>query len=441
MGARTKVAIVLMISGAIWISVLLSMGIWHATVKPADGLLSYTFNGWTTQPISRHVFLAQFGPDDFAQGKAYVSATYEFIFFNFLYLAPFHFLLGLPYNIAHNFLSYFYVICLGLLLIQTTKKELLAVCQQRNRLLLSLIFISVGITMTNPMPWISSLFYNRDNVFVVAAGVFCYLSTWVFRNEVPRAPLLIAGIFFAAWSPLFIPPWILAGLFFQRTLRLESRRVLEVAGVCLLGLVNLLLPIVVSRLAGIQPLGSGPLLRSGLDGSTQYVTSIFQAVYAPWDLRHWPAGWHLMAVAILAVYFSYVFRERKYRPVQQGLFLLIPYSTTVILFPQMSSIHPYLTDVLLLVPASFLISFWCLQQTFWEKLDRETFAVSLLTADLIIITNLLVLARMPRLVYGDRNIVGFVLLVVFGLLAGLISLVLAHRFPRKQPDSQEARAA
>src|SRR4026207_1929121 len=163
MGTRTKIFIVLLITGALWLGVLLKLGLWRLTVTPADGHLSYTFNGWAENPASRHLFLAQIDPNGFARGEPYVSVTYPFLFFNFLFLAPFHFLLGMPYNVAHNFLPHFYVFCLTLLVILTTRKQLLEVSEKKRLLLWLLVFLSIGISITDPLPWTSSFNAARNN--------------------------------------------------------------------------------------------------------------------------------------------------------------------------------------------------------------------------------------------------------------------------------------
>src|SRR2546423_8215896 len=224
--------IALVLTGAVWLLLLLRLGLWHSTFRPADGLLSHTFNGWAEQPIARHLFLAQNDPNDFARGRAYSTHTYPFICFSFLFLAPLHFLLRLPYNVAHNFLSYLYVFSLMVLIVLTSARQLLAISEKNRLLLWILAFISIGISITDPVPWVSSLVFARNNPFILVAGSFCYLSTWVFHGQRPQTPLLIVGVFLALWSPPFIPAWILASLFFHRTLILERKLTAQVAGVC-----------------------------------------------------------------------------------------------------------------------------------------------------------------------------------------------------------------
>ena len=402
MRERTRILIVLLLTLSVWMGLLLG-GLWRYTVTPEEGHLSRSFDGWSKLPVSRHLFLMEFEPGDFDQGKVYVSGTYIFVFSNFAYLAPFHFLLGLPYNVVHNFLPYFYVFCLTLLLVLTTRKQLLEISETRNPLLWLLVFISLGISITDPLPWVSSFNANRDNPFILGAGLFCYLSTWVFYDEVQKIELLIIGVFLALWSPMFVPAWILAGLFFHRSLVIERKWILQVAAVSLLAAIGVVLPLLVTRWAGLTPAGTGFLVRSGLDGSREYMTSIFQAIFVPWDRRPWPTGSYFLMAAVSAIFFHYFFKGRsRYRPLRQALFLLIPYSTFAILLPQLTSIHPYLTDVLLFVPATFLLSFWFLQKPFWEALTGRTYVGWLLFADLILMTNLLTLSGMRRFVAIER---------------------------------------
>lgn len=429
MSARPKLFIVLFLMGAVWLGVLLKLGLWRPTVTPQDGHLSYTFNGWAENPVSRHLFLAQIDANGFARGRPYVSGTYPFIFFNFLFLAPFHFLLGLPYNVAHNFLPYFYIFCLTLLLILTTRKQLLAISKKGTFLLWVLVFISIGISITDPLPWTSSFNAARDNSFILTAGSFCYLSTWVFYDKIPKTPLLAVGIFLALWSPMYIPAWILAGLFFHRTLILDRKWIVQVVGVCALALLTVQLPVFVCRVAGVVPAGSGFLSRSGLDGSGVKMTSIFQAVYSPADPRHWPTAWYFLLTALLAGCFHFFFRDRKrYRPLQQALFLFIPYCTVAIFLPQLTSIHPYHTDLLIFIPATFMMSFWFLQKAFWERLTGKTYVVWFLVAGLILMTNLLTVAQMPRLVYVERNLLPIVSVITFVSLGLYLCFKLLKQF-------------
>lgn len=423
MSPKTKVWIALILFGALWFGVLLRFGLWNYTVKPADGYLSNTFNGWEQYPVSRHLFLVQLNKDDFAHGRPYVSCTYPFIFSTFLFLAPIHYLFGLPYNLAHNFLPYLYVFCLLLLVIASTWKQLLAVARRKSFLIWLLAFLSLGFTLTDPLPWTSSFNGDRLNPHILAAGVFCYLSSWVFYDKVPRKPFLVVGIFLAVWASMYVPAWILAGLFFHRTLKLSRNFILQIALVIILTVVNVALPRLVAQLAGYTPAGSTFLFRSGLDGSEMYLTNIFQAVHSPADPRHWPTGWYFVLTVVLAAFFGYFFRNQKrYHPLRQAAFLLIPYCTVAIFLPQLVSNHAHLMDLFLFIPATFLMSFWSLQKRFWQTLTGRTYVAWLLFASLIIMSNILSFAQMPHLGYIEHGLLPIISAVSFGLLAIYVAI-------------------
>lgn len=92
-----------------------------------------------------------------------------------------------------SFLPYFYVLCLACVLALSRRGQLLAVAERGGVFAWALAFAAVGIFVTDPLPWVSLLRYNRDNFHVLAAGAFCYLSTFVFRGEAPGRPLFAVG--------------------------------------------------------------------------------------------------------------------------------------------------------------------------------------------------------------------------------------------------------
>jgi hypothetical protein len=388
-----RLLIAAMVIGALWLVIILKLGVAGATRKPVDSILSYTFNSWSELPVNRHYFLAQYDSTDFSQGKAYTSSTYPLLFSMFVLVAPFHFFWKLPYNVAHNFIAYFYVICLSLLLVFKVKNELLEMLDTKSLLLAVFAFLAIGIVVTNPLPWVSLLVYGRDSLPVLAAAAFCYLSTWVFYDHIPGKPLLIIGIFLALWAPIYIPAWILAGIFFQRTLIPERKWIILAVAVAALAWFNLKLPLYVCNWAGLISTGSGFPYRSGLDGSTTYFSSIQQAVFQPIEARYWSTAFYVILTIVLGIGFHVLFRQRERHPLQQAFFLIIPYATMAIILPQATSIHPYFTDLMLFIPATFLIAFWFLQREFWQKLKGKTYVAWLLLASLILMTNLLTIAQ------------------------------------------------
>lgn len=381
---------------AVWMFVLLKLGVAGVTRLPGVGVLPNTFNGWAEHPEAGRYFLVQFSAQEFGRGASYTSYTLPFVITMYALIEPFHRWLALPYAVAQNVSAYANVACLTLLLVLAARDELRAVFSGHSPFRWLLAFLSIGIVFTDPLPWVSLLLFNRDCFHVLAAASFCYLSIWVFRDRVPRAPLLAVGIFLALWSPIYVPAWMLAVVFFDRTLSLPRRSVVEMIGVCALAALNLTLPALVSRWAGFEPVSSGFFFRSGLDGSTQYVSTIHQAVVAPVDPRHWPLLFYPIVTAGIGLWLHGVLGPSGRRPLQQALFLAIPYATVAIALPQFTSIHPYMTDLLVFVPCTFLIAFWFLQREFWQNLTGRTYAAWLLAAGLVLMTNLLTVAQNMR---------------------------------------------
>jgi hypothetical protein len=155
------------------------------------------------------------------------------------------------------------------------------------------------------------------------------------------------------------------------------------------------------------------------------MSSIPQAVLSPADPRHWPTGLYFILTALLAVGLHQMTKDReKFRPLQQAFFLLIPYSTFAIFLPQLTSVHPYIADLFIFVPATFLMSFWFLQRQFWERLTGSTYVGWFLFVCFILMSNLLAFAQIPRYAFleGKRNLVGIILSVIAILIYGGVAL-------------------
>lgn len=375
----------------LWLLLLSGAGVRALSARAAPGVLSRTFQGWSAFPPGQHAYMAQYSGTEFQEGRAYVSYTYAFLFANFALLAPLRFLWDIPYERAHNVLPYVYALCLLALLWWTSRKEW---SEAQTPLRLLLLATAIGLVLTSPLQWLSLLQYNRDNVHVLVAAAFCYLSTFVFYDRPPGAALVSIGVFLALWSPWYLPAWILAALFLQRDLTLNRPWFVKAIAVCALGAVNVVLPRVICQWLGMTAAGSTLWYRSGLDGSTQYFTSIHGAVLWPVDPRHWPSGFYVAVACAAGMGVHFLLRKSgTVRPLAQIAFLAIPYATMAILLPQFTSIHPYFTDLLLIVPATFVLAFWSLQRRFFDSLTSRSCVLYFLVAAMVLMTNLLTIAQ------------------------------------------------
>ena len=388
MSARARYYGYIVVLIACWLIVLAWLGLPGAALQPRGGLLTYTFEAWNTIPLARHLLLAQFTPTEFSEGAAYTSYTYPFLLGNFALVAPFHYVFRLPWKIAPNSLPFVYMGVLLAILAHTSRYVALEIPYR-----LVVLALAIGVLITNPLPWTSLLFQARDNFHVLSIAGFCYVSTALFYDRGLERSLFILGIFLACWAPIFLPAWLLCSIYARSDVRVTRRLMAETALVFALGALNLALPNFVLRIAGLRSTGSGLLYRSGLDGSTSYFHSIGGAIVSPHDPRHWPIVIYVVSVVVVGVYFQYRRPRSGVRAINQLGFLAIPYATIAALLPQYTSIHPYTTDLLLVIPAAFLTSFWLLQKDFWKDASGREYALVVLGAIPLLMTNLLTLAR------------------------------------------------
>lgn len=110
------------------------------------------------------------------------------------------------------------------------------------------------------------------------------------------------------------------------------------------------------QLEGFTPEGSSFLFRSSLDGDTRYFANMLQAVVAPCSTARCGGGtWQdlLFTAFVPLIAFAILPRGRMASGVSLGrllLFLLAPYLSSLLLFPQSISIHPYLYDHSVIIP-------------------------------------------------------------------------------------------
>src|SRR5262249_40193082 len=117
------------------------------------------------------------------------------------------------------------------------------------------------------------------------------------------------------------------------------------------GAVTLVVPWALISWKGYHPVGSTLLFRSGLDGDTQYFTSILQAMWAPCRPKCCYGRSFtdpvLPAFLPLAICGPFALRDPGMSRLGLGrmlLFLCTPYFASLVFFPQSVSIHPYLYD-------------------------------------------------------------------------------------------------
>lgn len=372
----------------IWVLALGPIGLDRAVRRAEGGVLSYTFEAWERLPVSRHLFLAQYEPGEFEQGLAYNSYAYPFLLAQFLATAPLR-AAGLPWDLAHNVLPFLYAGFLAFVLFRATRPE-----APRSLAGAATLVAAAGLVATSPATWVSLLRYNRDNFHLPVAILFGALSTLVYRGGPPGPAIWRAGIVIALFCPVYAPAWLLAVVFLSDGLPGGREVAKRCAAVGVLAAVSFALPLIACKAGDLTPVGSSYFYRSGLDGSVKYLSSIPQAVLWPSVSRRWPVALPLALMACAAVGVSARGgRDAARRVRRQVLFCLIPYASNAVLFPQFVSIHPYMADMPLLVPAAFLPAFWLLETKPLAEGTGEVRALWIAGVALTIMTNALTIAQ------------------------------------------------
>jgi hypothetical protein len=407
---RSHAIAILVLASLVWLLVVLKLGAWPWTRSPAAGVLSYTFEGWQQWPLAHHGFLGQYEPTDFARGRGYASYTFGFLFAMYALVSPLHHLFGLPFTLAHNALPYLHVAALLAVFGGVTRTELAGLVARMGALGIGCVFLVVGLLVTTPAVWSAMLLFNRDNLHVLVAIIFCWLSLDLFRESRHEGRFLAAGIVIGLYAPMYFPAWFLGRLCLDARGAVDRRFLAHGLGVGVLSLVSVALPHLVGRLVEVQPVSSGVLFRSGLDGSRAWLHDIIQAVFWPPPAVYQPyqrtsLAVHLGAVALAVALLPAGGEARsgagarttvRRRMLAQAAFLAIPYLTMAILLPQHTAIHPYFIDGLLLIASSFLLGFWSLQEELWPPASGWRLCFWTLGVGFVLMTDLLHLAQVLR---------------------------------------------
>jgi hypothetical protein len=274
-------------------------------------------------------------------------------------------LAGVPTYVATNTLPFLYMfVVLAGLTVLLARAGLLGGPTTPLRLLT--LFVCYGLVVTAWRFWSDSYRFGSDNPYPLLMGGLLFVYAFLLAPIRPSAAAVSAAIF-VALSPIHLPMLLLAVfvLFGQRASSTgewwrRNRPLLRLAALSTAaGLVSYLLPWLLIAANSYEAVGSSYLLRSGLDGDTQYFSNLVQASLLPCSrggccwLRTpgellWPAVIPVLIVAVL------IYRSRTAESLSWGhafAFLSTPYFLSLILFPQSVSIHPYLYDHMLLIPA------------------------------------------------------------------------------------------
>lgn len=400
----------LLFSAGLWLAIITDSGVGkfmmevdRRGVRPCQGDPFATMaTVWQSHSPSQHLFLGWRSPGDFEQRNVYANHVHPFLLSMYGWMRAARTFGHLTLWQASNttmLLPVFVLIAAFVALLARSGK-----LWHRSRVgNLAPVFLAIGILLTTWRLWSDLIRFNTDNPYPLEAGVLILLYAFLLPPVRTRSSAVAAAVF-AALSPTNTPMVILPVLCLfgrpghdARDLLRQNRSVLVICLAALVaGAVSYLEPRVLIRWNGFHAQQSTFLFRSGLDGDTRYFSGLFQAVVAPCptgccytrtlsDLVV-PAAIPLMIFAPLVWWWS----PSEGRAIGHlFLFLITPYLTSVILFPQSVSIHPYMYDHWFVIPVVVAGLVAMLSRPVEDRLGGAALLIFLLFTGAVMMSNLL----------------------------------------------------
>ena len=387
-----------------WFAIVMSLGVYSSTIIPKNGVLPFTFNWWESTDFQNHLMLGNYLENETAKGTVYTTYTYPFYLVNYLILAPFHHLFGLSYEIAHNILPYINVCFFALVLYRIKKSQIVLIVKSGNLYFLLMLLLIVGLLISNALPWISMLKNNLENFHMLVAILFCVLSLVCLKEYETKKRdrmFLWIGLLISFLTPIYFPAWLLCYVYSEDVLKVRKSMVINIVLVVFSNFANYILPVLASESLNLQSSASGFLYRSGLDGSRQYFDSILSVIYAPSSSQEKTSTFLLIIATIVL---GKMLKSHSKKFFKQAIFLLIPFLSTIILFPQFSSIHMYFVELLLVIPCVFMLCYWLLNFEIIVQLQPKQFSLLLVFFTLLIMSQLLELAAHFALLHEIKTL-------------------------------------
>ena len=350
------VYVLLVLAGLIAVDCVWSTGYAAAALQhPAPERFPCTFEIWDRLPFSAHGFLTFDARGQlFETKRAYVGYSQLFPFVHYLAFKIFRAFSGISYARGIRLTPFLYGIVFSFLfplfsLMWTSAKQ-----RKSFRVVLILVTAMV-IFICIPDMWIALGWRDADNEYPLTAlfhiGIVSLLwGCW----RIPVRWIILWSLLYACMAPIgaCLSAVVIVLCAFAGNRELKNLAVPAILFV-LFGMGSYFSPVLVGKLTGFSASGSPWIWRSGLDGSDQYFKHIFQAVFKPqmqFELR--PYGMFWIAWGLLAMLFWSTKRYMDNLGIGFTAVCALTgfYFINAILFPQSASIHPYLYDIMFIMP-------------------------------------------------------------------------------------------
>ena len=405
---------------ALWLTVVSDLGIGRVVLETdrtvarpcRSDALTTAFSIWESNPVREHLFLGWRSVESFQNGAPYANHVHPYLLTMYAWTRAVRTVTGAAPYVATNTVPSLYM--LVLITAFTTLLARAGMLRRRTDVTrLLTLFVAYGLVLTAWRFWNDLYRFGSDNPYPLLAAVFVLVYAFLLAPVRPVAAALSAAAF-SALSPIHTPMLLVAVLilfgqgeatparFLQRNRGLIAISLAALGA----GVVSFLTPVMLISLKGYVAVGSSYVFRSGLDGDTRYFSNAAQAIFAPCPPAVCCSGrtaGPLLWPAFLPVLLGAAVWRRRPAPVSLGhllLFLTTPYVMSVVLFPQSVSIHPYLYDHLLIIPAVVVGSASILIPAIEDRLRGAALLVFLLLSGVVLMANLVGLAQalaiMPR---------------------------------------------
>jgi hypothetical protein len=335
-----------------WLMVIFKLGVLSATFVPKSGFFPLTFNWWNSTSVSTHYFMGIHKLKNINNNEVYNSFSYQVLLFNYFLLSIFNIFRSVSFEVSQNFIVYIYVFLFMSIVFYLNKSEIIKILYKINIFKVFWLFLLVGILVTNALPWVSFLRFNADNMFFITSILFCIQAFYSNSENIIRKDKIyfILGIILGSISIVNIIPWILCYVVSEKKLNLRKKLKINILIVFIYSLITFCLPIIIQKYAGFRSVSSSFLFRSGLDGSSKYLSSSFAPILKPISEQHFGNSIFIFVCIFILNRLSKEKRKERYN---QMYISLIPFLFTLILFPQSLIIHMYLYEFLIVIPLIF----------------------------------------------------------------------------------------
>jgi hypothetical protein len=389
-----------------WLSVVWDVGIGRAVLDNShDDRITLSFRLWQTHPPSEHLFLMWLKPEDFANHVAYTNHLHPYLFWLYGTVRLIQITTASPIYVARN-LTPFAVAAVGVAALTIVLlRSRWFVAPQGVKAYASL-FLALGVFLTEWHFWVSMYTTNLDDVFPLIVFLLAVLAACAAPRPGAAGNRLLIGsaIVFGAFGWVYTPLAIGALWCYHARLQPDAdvirpnRGLVNASLACgVTGAVAVLMPRVLVALKGYTTISSPFLFRSGLDGDTRYFHDMAQAIFRPFygDARTW---WTILFPAFVPVVIWLTWGTAGAAPARRRLgrallFLISPYLFSVAVFPQSVSIHPYLYDQLLFMPAALTGAAWAVAPTVQRRIRGPAVLALLLVFAALLMANLIAIAQ------------------------------------------------